>query len=168
MSQSSEAPSLCPWSDIKQILLSECPDDFNYLLIFLSQLEFDDVKGDMNLSRNFEPYRPKRLRIGTYPSEKVTVRDRTDTPSIVYLYIVKDHQVLCTHGSQNRKLTLSSIKEAQLDRLFSDVHDNLGSTTAKVKLRALTCFFFLAAGHLKTLQGFSEFPQEIQKASQWI
>jgi hypothetical protein len=164
-----------------ETLYSQSPKDLNLLFDLLPSLIFEDVRDDMLSSSIFTSSRlpsspcDKRLHVGTF-----TIHDTEDT-SDGFRFVPTSHdtyicitgiktmnQIVLTYGSANVMINVPSRTDVRFDEPFSKLKEDVLGESAMKKLRALGCSLFLAAGHLKGFEEYSDFFESLRKACAWI
>lgn len=140
-------------ADLQGLLQEQCPGEYAVMLR-RSALKFEDWEDS------------KRLRIGG-------IRTPFDlTSNDVYAYIEgnKNNEVRLTQGSANEKLPLTKGYMIEIDQPFRDLCRNgrLFHAADKKRLRAAMCFWFLEAGHVRTMKRYRDFEKHLIEACHWL
>jgi hypothetical protein len=107
----------------------------------------------------------KRLRFGTVDSPIPDVRKSV----FIHISGAGSNRVCLTHGDQNEKFDLEQAYLVAPSKPYWYLcsHGRVFNIPERERMRALTCYLFLAAGHITTIEHYIDFRKDIVDAVTW-
>ena len=140
-------------ADLQELLQEQCPEE-HAALPDISSFAFEDWNGS------------KRLRIGTVRTPFDPVRH----PVYAFIGGGDNNRTSLTQGSANKCLPLVDAHVVELDEPFWSIcwNGRLFRDEEKRRLRALLCYLFLMAGHLRPFKRYRDFEKCLVDVCRWV
>ncbi|KAF1846511.1 uncharacterized protein K460DRAFT_395894 [Cucurbitaria berberidis CBS 394.84] len=154
---SREFPPSYTHAGLRKFLIARFPDDFR-AIPDINDLAFSNKYGVK--CRQSSP--TAFLRIG---------RLNWGHENHIYVQIIggKNNRIALSEGQSIKTgFSIHRLAEVELIAPFHYLDSHISSDRAKRKLRALACFLFLAAGHIKIVGKYDTLEADLLKACAWI